>query len=596
MKKILLALLILLLFSFGFATCVLEADEDENSSSSSSSENASGSDFSASNAIYIDLTNAKVSSDNENWAEITTTSTDFFDETVKVKYTQTDSGESTGVIRVDAADATENLAVYLSGTQTSGGVKIQTTTEYEVGVYLDNVSITSTNYPCLDMTKGGAASVFLTGTNTLNDGRNYSSDYSSYSDNKGTLYCKGGLALVSSNGTGTLTITQNYKSCIATKANLSIESGTYTLTSTAVATYDSTEGDYNSPACINVDGNMTVSGGTVTGTANGNGSKGLKVDGTYTQSDGTVGVDAQGSNIGSSGNKFLRMPPPPEFEAGLGFAPAFNRNGGRFERAGRTPPGSEESAPGATSTSTSSASASAKGVKVNGAISITGGKLYAKSASHEAIESKSTIDITGGEVYGKSDADDGINAASHFTISGGYVCGYAVNNDGLDSNGNLYIKGGVVYAIGSTSPEKSIDANTEGGYKLYISGGVVMALGPLEDGSSLTQNCYSASSWSEDTTYGLTVGDTVYTFKTPSSTSGYGSGIVVSGSSIDVSTALTSGATAGSTTYFDDLVSVGGSAGSTSVSLSSYSSSSSGGSMGGNSSGFGGGPNRKMRF
>lgn len=510
-------ILSLVMTAFFFTDCIVEEENELTTSSSSSSSItatsiASGSTFSANNALYIDLDNEKVSVDNTDWASLSDTETSLFSETVTVT-----KASATSLIKIDAQEITENLAIYFTGTQTSGGVKIQTSTDHEVGVYLDNISITSTNYPCIDITKGGAATVFLTGENTLKDGRNYSSDYSSSgSDNKGTLFCKGGISLC---GDGSLTITQNYKSCIASKGNISIENGTYTLTSTAVAVYDSSESDYNSPALINCDGNITIKGGSVSGTASGKGSKAITVDGTYTQSDGMVNVKATGSKISSG-----------------------------------------------------SASASAKGVKVDGAINVSGGKLYASSASHEAIESKSTITITGGEVYGYSAADDGINAASDFTISGGYVCGYALNNDGLDANGNLYIKGGVVYAVGSTTPEKSIDANTEGGYKLYISGGVVMALGPLENGSSLTQSCYSASSWSANTIYGLTVGSTTYTFKTPSSTKGYGSGIVVSGNSTPT---LTSGATAGSATYFDGLVSVGGTAGNTSVSLSSYSSGSS---------------------
>lgn len=178
------------------------------------------------------------------------------------------------------------------------------------------------------------------------------------------------------------------------------------------------------------------------------------------------------------------------------------------------------------------------------------------------------------------------------TISGGYVCGYSSANDGLDANGNMYIKGGVIFAVCTTTPEVALDANTEGGYKLYISGGTLMALGPLESGASLSQSCYQASSWSANTSYGLTVGNTTYVFKTPSTTSGYGSGIVVSGSSTP---SLTSAASSsGGTSYFDGLVYVGGTKGSTSITLSSYSSSSSGGgNPGGNSGGgsFGGGGN-----
>ena len=174
--------------------------------------------------------------------------------------------------------------------------------------------------------------------------------------------------------------------------------------------------------------------------------------------------------------------------------------------------------------------------------------------------------------------DDGINAASHMTVSGGMVMGYSTGNDGLDANGNMYIKGGLVYAICSGTPEVALDANTEGGYKLYVSGGTIMAIGGLENGASLTQSCYQASSWSKNTWYAITVGNDTFAFKTPSSG---GSGLVVSGASQP--TLKSSVTVTGGTECFDGMGNTGGtiSNGST-VSLSTYS--------GGNSGPGGGGP------
>jgi hypothetical protein len=178
--------------------------------------------------------------------------------------------------------------------------------------------------------------------------------------------------------------------------------------------------------------------------------------------------------------------------------------------------------------------------------------------------------------------DDAINSKGDMTISGGYVYAQGRNNDGLDANGNCYIKGGTVYAICSGQPEVAIDANTEGGKKLYLTGGTVIAIGGLESGSSLSQSCYAASSWSTNTMYALTVGSSTFSFKTPSSG---GSGIVVSGASQPT---LQSGVSvSGGTSYFGGLGISGGTvSGGSSVSLSSYSGSNS---MGGGPGG-GGGP------
>ena len=144
------------------------------------------------------------------------------------------------------------------------------------------------------------------------------------------------------------------------------------------------------------------------------------------------------------------------------------------------------------------------------------GGSSSSNSSPEAIEAKGKITISGGLVYAKS-ADDAINSGGDMTITGGCVCAYATNNDGLDANGNLYIQGGLVYAIGSTSPEMAIDANTEGGKKLYISGGTIIAIGNLESGASISGGtCKYASSWDGGNWYALyNDGTLVAAFMTP---------------------------------------------------------------------------------
>jgi hypothetical protein len=153
------------------------------------------------------------------------------------------------------------------------------------------------------------------------------------------------------------------------------------------------------------------------------------------------------------------------------------------------------------------------------------------------------------------------------------VCAYSQGNDGLDANGNCYIKGGVVYAIGSTSPEVAVDANSEGGYQLYLTGGTLVVIGGLESGSSLSQSCYSASSWSQNTWYGLTVGSTAYAFMTPSTG---GTPLVVSSSStptLQSGVSVSNGTACFENMFYTDASFSGGS----SVSLSSYSGGNGGG-------------------
>ena len=140
-----------------------------------------------------------------------------------------------------------------------------------------------------------------------------------------------------------------------------------------------------------------------------------------------------------------------------------------------------------------------------------------------------------------------------------------------------------MYAIGTTSPEVAIDANSEEKKKLYVTGGTIVAIGGLESGSSLSQSCYSTNSWSKNTWYAMTVGSETFAFQTPSSG---GSTLVVSGASQPT---LKSGVTVSSGTkifdgagYTDATVSGG-----SSVSLSSYTGG--GGGPGGGPGGPGGG-------
>ena len=352
-------------------------------------------------------------------------------------------------------------------------------------------------------------------------------------EDSGNIYIEGGTLKVAA----TATASKGIKATGVLNINENSEATTVTITNSGGAD-TSDETDISSSACLKSDKAIVIAGGTLTLTNTGQGGRAINSDGTLTISGGTINAQAQGSNYGSSGG---------------GGGPG---GGGRPGGGGGWPGGGGSSSP----------HKYANGVKADGNITISGGTLNVYSKNHEGMESKGTITVSGGEVYAEA-SDDAINAASHLTISGGRVCGYSTGNDGLDSNGNMYIKGGLVYGICKGSPEVALDANTEGGYKLYLTGGTLIAIGGIEKGSSLTQSCYQASSWTKNNWYALTVGDETVAFKTPASG---GSGIVVSGAS---KPSMKSGVTvSGGTSIFggmgllDSTVSGG-----STVSLSSYS-------------------------
>ena len=175
-------------------------------------------------------------------------------------------------------------------------------------------------------------------------------------------------------------------------------------------------------------------------------------------------------------------------------------------------------------------------------------------------------------------------AASAQTLN--VVTGNVTTQYAADQAGEMtYSDDGAVLAIAGKT------FNTSDISKIYtdnssVSGNTVVAIGGLENGSSLSQSCYQASSWNKSTWYALTSGSDTFAFKTPSSG---GNGMVVSASS---EPALTSGVSvSGGTTIFDGMGNVGGTiSGGSTVSLSSYSGGGMGGGPGGNQPGGGGGP------
>ena len=506
-----------------------------------------------------------------------------FDRTIRIVFAD-EGAQVTGDVNntvsvngnhVTVNNTTDEKVIYeLKGTAQDGSLKLYSSKKQ--ALILDGLDLTSTKGAAVNNQGKKKCFIVVKGTNSLKDAASYTLT-SADEDEKAALFSEGQLIF---SGDGTLTVTAQGKSGITSDdyvhfmdsaviivssgsghgirgkdavyisggtisvdvsadmkkgitsdSLVCINGGNTTINVAGAAAYDSEDAEYKGSAGIKADCLFEINGGSLDVTNKGTGGKGISGDLTGSFNGGTVRVTTSGSNYGtSSGNRWG---------------------------------------------SSSSNSVSAKGIKFDGNLFFNGGTVLVKCSAHEGIEAKGTITVKDGIVYSYSAADDAINSGSTFTIEGGYVCGYAVRNDGLDANGNFYIKGGTVYAIGTTSPELAIDANTEGGYKLYVSGGTIMAVGGLESGASLTQSCYQASSWSKSAWYSLTVGTNVIAFKTPASG---GTPLVVSGASTPT---LKTGVTvSGGTSYYDGMMIIDGSVSDgTSVTLSSY--------TGGNGGGFG---------
>ena len=479
-----------------------------------------------------------------------------FAQTVSVAFATDGNATVTGddedfAVTVNGNDVTivyngEEYVMYeLSGTANDGFFKLYSAKKQ--GITLNNVNITNPNGAAINVqgpqaepSKGKRTFIVLKGDNNLADGTSYT-DTPDDEDEKAALFGEGQFIF---SGDGNLTVTATGKSGIVSDDYVHFLGGDIIVKMTSAVSVSGS--DTLKPVCVRGKDYVKMTDGSLNLTSSGTGGKGISSDGNGYFYGGMVSVNVTGSNFGSSGG------------------------GGGFPGWGNS----------------SSNGVSAKGLKFDGNLIFKGSNVVVNCTAHEGIEAKGTLSVSSGEVYSHSQSDDAINSGGNLTISGGLVCAYSQGNDGLDANGNCYIKGGVVYAIGATSPEVAVDANSEGGYTLYLTGGTLVAIGGLESGSSLTQNCYSASSWSQNTWYGLTVGSATYAFKTPSSG---GTPLVVSGSSTP---SLLSGVSlSGGTACFEEMFYTDASFnGGSSVSLSSYSGGNGGGGGPGGGGPGGGGP------
>lgn len=274
--------------------------------------------------------------------------------------------------------------------------------------------------------------------------------------------------------------------CIKADADITINGGTLTLSTSSNGIYDTTKAKTKSSACIGADGDIVINDGTITLSATGSGGKGISCDGIFTCNGGKL-------NIATTGGLLV-------YTNG-----SLNHNyTGNAERI------------------SSDNKSSSKGIKADSGVVINAGDLYITTSTNnaEGIESKKDLDIKGGTIFVKA-YDDGINSSDDFRVSGGDLTVISIVGDGLDSNGNLTISGGTVRTMGSGGMEMGLDAATESGCAVYITGGSVMAFGgsntyPTKSGSTQPFVNISTSIKADTEISILSGGDTLATFSVPS--------------------------------------------------------------------------------
>jgi len=254
----------------------------------------------------------------------------------------------------------------------------------------------------------------------------------------------------------------------ATKAincegNFKMTGGNVRLTTSGDAQLVTENGvkDVTSSACLKVDKNLKITGGSLTCKSTGIAGKGINVDGsieigTSTGGKPTLNVSTLGKNYGT-------------------LVDASN------------PMSSQQS---------SEPTSIAKAIKADGNITMHDGDVtvYTAGLGAEGLESKSpdssSIRLEGGQVKMYCN-DDCINSAGSVIFSGveAFLC--SANNDGIDSNdhaaGAITISGGVVISIAASgNKEEGFDSDNAA---LVVSGGYAFSMGGAQGmGASMTNN------------------------------------------------------------------------------------------------------------
>ncbi|WP_185155004.1 carbohydrate-binding domain-containing protein [Dysgonomonas sp. HDW5B] len=238
-----------------------------------------------------------------------------------------------------------------------------------------------------------------------------------------------------SGGTIDITTTGEGSKGLKSKGDITIADGDVELATTGSAYYDTEDADISSPAGLKADGNFLMEKGNLVITSSGAGGKGINIDGTLTVNGGTISVVTTGDQFKYGSNDTA--------------AKAIKSDGNLTVNGGTI--------------TIKTSKTEAEGLESKTTLTINDGKIEIE-AYDDCINASKHIQINGGSIYCYSETNDGIDSNGTLTITGGTVVssGSTAPEEGLDCDNNTFkITGGTLIGIGGNTSIPTSNVSTQ---------------------------------------------------------------------------------------------------------------------------------------
>lgn len=314
----------------------------------------------------------------------------------------------------------------ISGTSSNSQIIIDSASEENVYLVLNNVSLTCSNSAPIYVKSAKNAIIVLPDStqNTITDGETYDFEDTSTDEPNAAIFSKDDLTI---KGTGSLNVTANYNNGISSKDDLKITGGNISVTSAD----DGLMGKDS----------ITIKGGNINVNASGDG---LKSTNTEDTSKGYVLIEGGTLNITSTNDGIQAETNVNITDGTINIV----SGGGSINSSSKTDnmqnPWGQWGNSNSTSSSTTDTS-SAKAIKAVNNISIDGGNFNIDS-SDDSLHSNNSLIINGG-TFEISSGDDGIHSDTNLEINGGDI-NITKSYEGIEST-SITINNGTIHLIAS---------------------------------------------------------------------------------------------------------------------------------------------------